>query len=228
MNKTLSISRPANRSGFTLVELLVVIGIIAILAGAVLGASNLALKSAKRAKAQNLASQIQTAALGYYAEYSVYPVPSGSTSQTAYISDATSSAQTWGTLVDVLCGNVSPSTGKATTAPTSGPTNTRGIAFLSLNTTDVDIKSGYDAPLNPLPPSTSNPYFNIAMDADYAGLLGAAPSTFTAMPNFAAATGSTLNFSSGGTSTAGVAVWANCTGKPNSTTCNPNWWVHTY
>jgi prepilin-type N-terminal cleavage/methylation domain-containing protein len=226
MKKTLARPRSCKSSGFTLVELLVVIGIIAILAGVILSAGNSALRAAQRARAANMANQIQTSVLNYFSEYSVYPVSSGATSQTAFISDsdATGSATSWGSLLYCLSGNIHPSTGLATPAPSTAISNTRGIAFLSFKASDVDSN---DAPLNPLSPDPANPYFNIAMDADYAGVLGVAPSTFQAMPNFGAATKTSLPLT-GGSSTAGVAVWVNCTGKPAATACNPAWWEHTY
>ncbi len=209
---------PASRrffklSSFTLVELLVVIAIIAILAAVILSAGNMALKAALRAKASNLATQLQTAGLGYYTEYSVYPVPAGTVADYKIIdSDQTD----WKALIDCLCGNVSPTTG---TAVTSTITNSRGIAFLSLNASAVSN----DAPLNSLPPNTTQLYFNIAFDSDYDGILGVSPSGVTTMPNF---TAGSINLAGGGHSTAGVAVWANCNGSTTST--NANYWVHTY
>jgi len=210
---------PASRrffklSSFTLVELLVVIAIIAILASVILSAGNMALKAALRAKAANLATQLQTSGLGYYTEYSVYPVPSGTTAD--YTITDTQQSQ-WAVLIDALCGNVSPSTGLAVAQTTI--TNSRGIAFLSLNASAV---SG-DAPLNPLPTSTEI-YFNIAFDSDYDGILGAGTST-AVLPNFATGTQTSLTMT-GGHSTAGVAVWANCNGSTKTT--NANYWVHTY
>jgi len=210
-------------SSFTLIELLVVMGIIAILASVILYAGGAAIKAAKRAKAANMANQIQTATLGYYTEYSVYPVGSATTSSSspANIPDTSSGATAWGNLIEALCGNIKPSTGLA--ASQTSITNSRGIAFLTLKTTDVDT---HDAPLNPLPTGTEI-YFNIAMDADYVGVLGTTPSTFTSLPNFA--TGAITGFTGttyGGSSTAGVAVWANCNGSTSSQ--NANFWVHTY
>lgn len=178
----------------------------------------MAIKAAERAKAANMGTQIQTACLNYYTEYSVYPVPSGTTTDYT-IADTSSAATTWGTLIDVLCGNNSPSTGLATTPSTI--TNSRGIPFLSLKASDVDT---HDAPLNPLPTGTEI-YFNIAFDSDYDGVLGVSPSAVTTMPNFATGTQTSLTLS-GGHSTAGVAVWANCNGSTSTT--NANYWVHTY
>jgi len=218
MKKSLARSRFFKLSSFTLVELLVVIAIIAILASVTLTVGTLVINMAKRAKAANTATQIQTATLGYYTEYSIYPAPSGTTDYT--IADTSSAATSWQALICILCGNIHPSTGTAYTATTI--TNSRGIAFLSLKGTDVDAN---DAPLNPLATGTEI-YFNIAIDRDYDGILGVAPSAVTTMPNFAATTFNSAAQAGGGTSTAGVAVWANCNGKTSNT--NAAWWVHTY
>jgi hypothetical protein len=91
------------------------------------------LKAAARAKANNTANQIQTAVLNYYTEYSVYPVPTGTTTDYT-ITDK--DAASWGVLVEALSGNIKPSTGAA--APATTISNTRGIAFLSLKANDVD------------------------------------------------------------------------------------------
>src|SRR5450755_4589888 len=75
MKQLPSRSRLPKLSGFTLIELLVVIAIIAILVAALIVGSGVAIRSAKRAQAATTANSIQTAALAYYTEYSVYPVP---------------------------------------------------------------------------------------------------------------------------------------------------------
>jgi prepilin-type N-terminal cleavage/methylation domain-containing protein len=220
MKKSLVRSRLARLSGFTLVELLVVIGIIAILASVILFAGGAALRSAKRAKANNTATQIQTAALAYYTEYGVYPVTSDAAASTDDVI-ADTDATHWQALLYGLCGNVEPYNG-STTVPADATPNTRGIAFLTLRNTDVDSKNG---PLNPLPPNANELYFFIAMDNDYDGILGGTSTSTGKLPNFTTAIlGAAPPMT--GSSTAGVAVWANCNG--NATTQNPNFWVHTY
>jgi prepilin-type N-terminal cleavage/methylation domain-containing protein len=222
MKHSFARSRSSRLSGFTLVELLVVIAIIAVLASVIIAASGMAIKMAQRVKASNMATQIQTAVLSYYTEYSVYPVPPNTTTD-YMITEATGSAGNWGSLLQALCGNIKPSTG-AVAAPVI--TNLRGIAFLTLKSTDVDNQ---DAPLNPLPPSGgASPYFNIAMDSDYDGSLGLAGTTANLLPRFDS-TATPINLTlAGGSTTTGVAVWANCTGKPKNAKCNSGWWVHTY
>ena len=219
MKRTLSFPRRNASSGFTLVELLVVIGIIAILASAVTVAASSAIKAAKRAKAANTANQIQTAVLGYYTEYSVYPVPTGTTTDYK-LTDASTSAADWGVLIKALCGNINPYDASAAAATTIS--NSRSIAFLSLKKADVDSLAN-PAPLNPLPLEDGTAkYFNILIDSDYDGVLGTGT---VKMPNLASATSGTDPVD-GGTSTAGVAVWANCNGSKK--TKNPAFWVKTY
>ncbi|MBN8458339.1 MAG: type II secretion system protein [Verrucomicrobia bacterium] len=60
-------------SGFTLVELLVVISIIVVLAAAGIGAGNLALNRAKRMTSQASATAIETAVNAFYQEYGALP-----------------------------------------------------------------------------------------------------------------------------------------------------------
>ncbi len=61
------------RSGFTLVEMLVVIGIIAILAGASLGAFSKMTKTAERTKCQELVSNTATALVALYQQNGIWP-----------------------------------------------------------------------------------------------------------------------------------------------------------
>jgi prepilin-type N-terminal cleavage/methylation domain-containing protein len=221
MKQSLACPRSSKLSSFTLVELLVVIGIIAILAAVLLSAGSMAIKSAKRAQAANMATQIQTAALAYYTEYSVYPIPPGTTTDWTS-GDVAASATAWQSLIYCLSGNIHPSTGLATPTPATVITNSRGTAYLSFRSSDVDTT---DAPKNPLPSGTEI-YFNIAMDSDYDGVLGVTPSAVTTMPNFTVYPMTTASAAGGGSSTAGVAVWANCNGTTTST--NGNFYVHTY
>jgi prepilin-type N-terminal cleavage/methylation domain-containing protein len=217
-------ARLVKRDGFTLVELLVVVAIIAILAAVILSAGGAAIRAAQRAKAANLATQIQTAALNYYTEYSVYPVPSTFVAGTDYyISDGTSDQANWGNLIEALCGNISPHS--VTTAVTPAVTNTRGIAFLQLKASDVDAE---DAPLNPISfNSTANPYFNIVIDSDYSGIVGDTGTGLGKMPNFSTSTQGSVLFLAKGAS-GGIAVWANCNTTTTTTQWNPNFFVHTY
>jgi prepilin-type N-terminal cleavage/methylation domain-containing protein len=209
--------------GFTLIELLVVMAIIAILAGVLFGASSMAINAAKRAKAANFANQLQTGVSNYYTEYSVYPAPSGQAAGTDFlISDANGSAATWGGMIYALCGNICPYN-SSTTAPGNAASNTRAVAFLNLKKSDVDVNN---APLNPLPPSTANPYFNLAIDYDYDNIVGDSGGVGASMPNFATSTTTAMTYIGAQGVTGGIAIWANCNGT--TTTTSPNSFVHTY
>jgi len=211
-------SRLTKLSSFTLVELLVVMGIIAILAAVTLNIGSVALNAAKRAKAANMATQIQTACLNYYTEYSVYPVPTQGTP--ADVSYGTNDANDWEPLTYALCGNINVANPAATV--TSTVANTRAIAFLNLKASDADANG---VPVNPISPSSvAGPYFNIAINSSYSGVLGVGTSAVQNMPNFTTTAGSWA--AGGGSSTAGIAVWANC--NPNASTTNQAFWVHTY
>jgi prepilin-type N-terminal cleavage/methylation domain-containing protein len=125
------------RSGFTLVELLVVIAIIAVLASVVTVAANAAINAAKRAKGSNTANQIKTAVINYYTEYGVYPLPTGSASTDTLYND--NDQGDWQPLSFCLCGNINPGVSGGATQGTSGTVaNTRNIPFLTLKKSDVD------------------------------------------------------------------------------------------
>jgi prepilin-type N-terminal cleavage/methylation domain-containing protein len=61
------------RAGFTLVELLVVIGIIAVLMSLILGASHSTTDASRRSDAQNTCKQIVGALNAYYTDYARFP-----------------------------------------------------------------------------------------------------------------------------------------------------------
>jgi prepilin-type N-terminal cleavage/methylation domain-containing protein len=223
---------PVSKSrGFTLIELLVVVVIIAILAAIVLGGGTTVLNASKRTKTLALANQIQAAVTAYDTEYSAYPVPSGVTVDYALLDDdtaKTAAANSWGSLIECLCGMISPSTGTNVSATETIFSNTRQIQFLTLRTSDVSNVTGshLDAPLNSLPPNATQLYLNIAVDADYDGLIGGTDTTSgTWLPNFTTVNTTTAP-ATGGSCTTGVAIWANCVGS--STKYNSNQWVKTY
>ena len=69
--------RASRRQGFTLIELLVVIAIIGLLTAIVVPSVNGAFKSAKKARAMQMAKDIQGACQRYFSEYNRMPVPQG-------------------------------------------------------------------------------------------------------------------------------------------------------
>src|SRR5437868_8288931 len=64
-----------NRKGFTLLELMVVIAIVAVLAGLMFPAVQSVLERAKKVQAKNDLTQIVTAINAFYTEYGKYPLP---------------------------------------------------------------------------------------------------------------------------------------------------------
>lgn len=220
-------SRPSHSSGFTLVELLVVIGIIAILASVLFPVVGASINAAKRSKASVEAGQIHTSVLAYFTEYSLYPVPtSAPASADLLISDYDTT--NWKAIIYGLCGNINPYD-SSTTAPATAAPNARAIAFLSLKSSDVDSAGG---PKNPLaisatPSATSASYFNMAIDNDYSNIVGDSGTAQGALPDFVKSTTTAMvKLGAANGIPGGVAIWANCNGS--ATTTNPAFWVHTY
>jgi prepilin-type N-terminal cleavage/methylation domain-containing protein len=212
------------RSGFTLVELLVVIAIIAILAAVVAVSAGAAINAAKRAKMATLAGQIQTAVLSYYTEYSTYPVPAPGT-------DVLFQApHEWQPVTVALNGGVDPGN------PTSGQfygnnppvPNTRQIPYLTFTRPDLDTTVTPAVPKTPFTgQGGKTQYFFMAVDADYSNILGDTGGN-TKPPDFSSVTSRSTALPAGKELSAGVAVWANGDPATNGNTTHPNLWIHTY
>jgi prepilin-type N-terminal cleavage/methylation domain-containing protein len=224
--KSFSSRRRQRGIAFTLVELLVVIAIIAILAAVIIGGVSSALRFAKRTKANAMASQLSTAVQNYYTEYSVYPTAdaAGGTPADDYY-DATTDASRLQQLTWALCGNINPL--NPGTPQTPAVPNTRAIAYLTPTRGDLD--GTYGIPANPFGSSATSPYYFLAVDTDYSGVVGDSGGVAARMPNFSGGTNVNSNPALTGVP-GGVAVWCSCdqpllgAGKPS----NPNFWAHTY
>jgi len=215
-------------SGFTLVELLVVIGIIAILAAVVISGAGSAINAAKRMKTLAAGNQLVTAVQNYYTEYSFYPAPANTAVDTYYDSK-NATAYKWGDMMVALCGGVdpgNPGAGQYSATPTIP--NTRQISYLSPNRGDLDTTVKPAILKTPFTSSAgATQYYFMAVDTDYDNVLGS-PTDGIVIPDFSKAKANTVLPQSQGI-TAGVAVWSNCDQNPSLTVAtNPNFWVHTY
>ena len=221
--------RSSKLSSFTLVELLVVIGIIAILAGVLLSAGGAAIRAAMRAKAANTATQIQTAVLNYYTEYSVYPMVAAATP----VDTLFQTAADWQPVTVVLCGGIDPGNPGGGQYSASSPynLNTRQIPYLTLNRADLDTTVTPAVPKTPfLSPTGTTQYFYMAIDDDYSGVIGDS-GTSTKPPDFSSMSSTLTTYNPFATTKAvagGVVVWANGDPQSTATKTHPNFWVHTY
>ena len=220
---------------FTLVELLVVMGIIAILAAVIIGGVGPALRAAKRAKANATAVQIQTAVQGYYTEYGVYPTLQVAANDDGYDGSTSAGGQKWAALTYTLCGNVDPYTGAAVPQVAPAPPNTRSIPYMAPVRSDLD--STWHTFRNPFytagtATAAANPmYFFMVVDTSYDGIVGNAGAN-PLLPDFTRYstnyTGATLPNGLPG----GVAVWSPCdqpmAGGSASHPSPASFWAHTY
>jgi prepilin-type N-terminal cleavage/methylation domain-containing protein len=236
-------SHPSSRRrrlAFTLVELLVVIGIIAILASVLVASVGSAIRFAKRTKANTTASQISTAVQNYYTEYGIYPTADAAGAATDdYYTGQAGGEGMWHDLMYALCGNVNaaqpPQAGQ--TNPQLSVPNTRGIAYLQPAHSDIDQNGIFVNPFGTVaggvangPAANTAPYFYMVVDTDYSGVAG--DSSGTKIPDFTKTPtnyqGQTLANGTPG----GVAVWSPCD-QPiaggTATSASPSaFWAHTY
>jgi prepilin-type N-terminal cleavage/methylation domain-containing protein len=144
-----------NRSGFTLLELMVVIAIVVVLAGLLFPAVQSVLERAKKVQAKNDLTQIVTAVNAFYTEYGRYPLPSTVTTDSSATYGPNGSSVENGDLMKELRG-------------TSTTINTRQIVFIS----PPDARDQTN-PRSGTKTTTSGYYdpwgteYAIALDADY-------------------------------------------------------------
>src|SRR5437868_4011937 len=157
---------PATRGhGFTLIELIVVILVIAALAALLVPAASRTLDRAKSAQAKNDVTQIVTAVNAFYTEYGKYPIAAGITTDAAATFATDNSA-----VMNALRGGVN-----------GDALNTRKIVFLSPRQIVSGTKGGVaDTPVsgnpgiyydvwgkNSNPARTGSGVYHIAIDGDY-------------------------------------------------------------
>lgn len=115
--------RTVSRSGFTLVELLVVIGVIGLLSAILLPITNAAIRSARKATAQRQINDLAGAIKRYFAEYNKMPILTGN-GKAGDLAVSTNSAVLFGLLAN---------SDKFADEAALKQGNPRGIIFLSLD-----------------------------------------------------------------------------------------------
>jgi prepilin-type N-terminal cleavage/methylation domain-containing protein len=154
-HETLSSDARLRNEAFTLLELLVVIGVIAVLAGLLFPAAQSALDRAKKVQAKNDLIQIVTAVNAFYTEYGRYPIDSTITTDAAATYGPAESTAENGDLMKDLEG-------------IRNALNTRKIVFISPPDArnQINPRSGTN--------TTTGGYYDpwgseyaIALDADY-------------------------------------------------------------
>jgi prepilin-type N-terminal cleavage/methylation domain-containing protein len=137
--------------GFTLVELLVVITIIVILAGAGFSAGNSAIQKAKKTTCLAAATAIESAVNNFYTEYG--SMPSDESTDTVFVTDEAAGID----LLKALLGmdkTLNPRGLKFLSAK-EGKSNKNGLIY---NSSSTDVSGMFDPWGGP---------FNVKMDLDY-------------------------------------------------------------
>ncbi len=115
--------RAASRAGFTLIELMVVIGIMLLIMSVLFPAYNHAQRTARRTRARTDIHNIQTAIVAYHREYGRYPM------QTSAQAPSYTGTNYKG-LIDILRGN------------DVGNNNPRSIQFLEVSKGSHSVEHG--------------------------------------------------------------------------------------
>ena len=153
----LTAQRPArHHQGFTLIEMLVVIGIIAILASMAMPVYNTVMRKAYETQARAMMNGLTTAISGYQTEYNHYPNPNSSTTGNTKMD----TSQDSGLIVCLMGTN---------TSTTSGNPNPRAIQFYNPPIAKSG-HNGYDSTTGNLYDPWGEPMW-VLMDLTGAGFL---------------------------------------------------------
>jgi prepilin-type N-terminal cleavage/methylation domain-containing protein len=166
----LTLNGRRSSAGFTLVELLVTIGIIAMLAALLLPVVNIAIEKAEIAKAQTEMANISSAIRGYYKEYGLMPCHNNGYRDHTFLAKGSPSGKTQDEVMDIL-------RDVETDYNRNHTNNSHRIVFLEV---PVQAMTGEDKDGNTYTEDDGyyldpweNPYM-ICMDTDFDGEIGVA------------------------------------------------------
>lgn len=147
------------RSGFSLMELMVVITIIAILSSIIIPAGNQVQKNMKRVQAQKTCTELRTALMSYFTEYKRFPALQGNTG-----ADITVPTDASNPLMGTLLGVDPTFNRRGVQFFSTRPAKQRGMPglFRSGDGTQLELLDPFMA----APDGNSNPYF-VMIDTNY-------------------------------------------------------------
>jgi prepilin-type N-terminal cleavage/methylation domain-containing protein len=179
---------PNGPAGYTLLELLTVIVIIAILLGIGWPYFSSVMESARKTQAKNEAQQIVTAVNAFYTDYGQYPLASGTDVTYTGTTAGTTSGSSNAALFDVLRNNTDPTGPNYATVTSSNP---RAIVYITPPISKSGTKGGINSTTGIWYDPFGSPY-NVRIDGTYDNQL---TNPYADKPG-----GTTLNF--------GVIVWS--------------------
>jgi prepilin-type N-terminal cleavage/methylation domain-containing protein len=146
------------RNAFSLVELLVVIGIIALLASLIFPAISMVKENARKTQAKSMASALVMAIKQYETTYGLLPIGTGTLKVKGSAQEVLNDDDAYDLLIELLSRVDGPGSWDGTDGSSSDPGNTRKIRFLA-------VPSDYNSNVAYRDPWGNR--FKVGIDANY-------------------------------------------------------------